>query len=157
MATPLDKVIDVINTFKSQEALFTSNNIPIGHAKLGVIQAGIALVKDFPVTSTVGYDDNGEQIEVVTIEADLNQMEIYICGLYAFRNYAMQEHHTLTQKAVNFKTINFAVTGLTERAKEMMRIVWWCDTEIGRVLETLPNKLGKVNEMRGDTNDRQNY
>ncbi|WP_336786949.1 hypothetical protein [Paenibacillus sp. MMO-177] len=141
MATPLSNVIEVIETLKSVEVTYANADVPIKHAKLGVTQASIALDVDWNVSDT-------------EISADLTTKQVYLCGLYAFRNFAFQDHHGLTQKAVNFKTINFAVTGLTERAKEAMRIVWWLDTEIAKTLATFGTiAIGSASEMGGSTDD----
>ncbi|MGE6227628.1 hypothetical protein [Paenibacillus chitinolyticus] len=141
MATPLSSVTEIIETLKSVEVNYANADIPIKHAKLGVTQASIALDTDWGILGT-------------DISADLTTKEIYLCGLFAFRNFAFQDHHGLTQKAVNFKTINFAVTGLTERAKEAMRIVWWLDNEIAKTLASLGGiPMGSASEMGNSTKD----
>jgi len=152
MATPLSEVIDVIETLKSADVLFSDAKIPYKHAKFGVTQASISLGKDFPVTITITEDADGTETVTGEIGADLSDKEVLLCGLYAYRSYAMQEHHSLTQKAVNFKTINFAVSGLTERAKEAMRIVWWLDTEIAKVLQSVADPIGASAQMGGVEN-----
>lgn len=146
MATPLSKIVDIINTLKSDEAIFANEDIPINHASLGVTQASIMIGENWDVTI-----DRTVTPPTGLINADLTTKQTYLCGLYAFRNYISQEHHKLMQKAVNFKTINFAVTGLTERAKEAMRIIWWTDGEIERVLTALIEPMGGASEMRGDS------
>lgn len=138
--TPLQQVIDIINILKSNETVFTDVNIPINHAKLGVIQASLAISREYNFIT---------QNEEVYIDVDLSNKEIYICGLYAYRNFALQEHHKMTEKAINFKTISFALTGMTERAKEYMRIIWWCDSEIARTLGFLRSPIGYSSEMKG--------
>ena len=144
MATDLIEIIDVVNILKSNEVAFVDSEIPFKFAKWGVVNASIPLGLNFTVTLV--KDGNG----IVTggsVDIDLTEKEKLLCGLYAYRAFAMQEHHKLTSKAVNFKTINFAVTGLTERAKEAMRIVWWCDTEINRLLIDLALPMGNADEM----------
>lgn len=144
--TPLSDIVDVIETLKSVEHLYANDSIPIKHAKMGVTQASIALDTDWTVTLT--RDVDGKEIGG-DIDALLSAKQVYLAGLYAFRNFAFQDHHGLMQKAVNFKTINFAVTGLTERAKEAMRIVWWMDNEIARTLLAFTAPMGSSNEMGG--------
>lgn len=149
MPTPLSAVVEVIESLKDAEAVFLNAKIPFTHAKFGVTQASIALGTDYPVTITETTEPDGSKSYSGEIGVDLSSKEILLCGLYAFRNYAMQEHSSLTQKAVNFKTINFAVTGLTERAKEAMRIVWWCDNEIEKVLSSFGEPMGTSSQMGG--------
>jgi hypothetical protein len=145
MATPLSEIIDVVNTLKSSEVVFQDTQIPFKYAKWGAVHASIPLGMDFSIT--LATDGNGNIVEGY-IDVDLNEKQKFLCGLYAYRTFALQEHHKLTSKAVNFKTINFAVTGLTERAKEAMRIVWWCDNEIERILKALAAPMGNAEEMQ---------
>lgn len=150
MGTPLDKIYDILDTLKSQDNVFTDSTIPIKFCRIGVIQASISLKKEFPMTSVTEETPGGEKIEKWYIEAPITDKELYLAGLYAYRNYAIKQHDELTGKALNFKTISFAVTGLTERAKEAMRIVWWCDTEINKVLKSMQPSVGSAVEMAGD-------
>ena len=145
MSTPLSDVIDIINTLKSEEELFADEYIPVQHAKLGVIQTALALGSDLSITEEDAVaPDTGK---VYYIEPSLTAKEIYLCGLYAFRNYMIKEHHKLAVKAVNFKTLTFAVTGLTERSKEIMRIVWHSDNLIKATLDNLGNPMGYATEV----------
>jgi hypothetical protein len=141
MATNISQINDILTALKSREVVFASDDIPESFCKIGLIQAGIALKKDFTVEEISGE---------YYITSDITGKEIYLAGIYAYRNYATQEHDTMRLKAMNFKTISFAVTGLTERAKETMRIVWWCDNEIERVLNSLEDPVGSASEMKGE-------
>lgn len=128
---------------KNTEAPFFDENTPFKFARWGVVQAGAALDRELSVT----LERDGDTITGGYVCEDLNEKELYLCGLYAFRTYAMQEHSKYANKAVNFKTINFAVSGLTERAKECMRIVWWVDSAISGFLAQLGAPMGHANEM----------
>lgn len=150
MATPLSRVMEVLNVLKSQESVFADSTIPFSFCRVGVIQASIALKKDFPLITVMETDEGGNSVEVTYIDTEISDKELYIAGLYAYRNYALKEHDTMRRKAINFKTISFAVSGLTERAKETMRIVWWCDTEIQKVLADISPTVGLASEMGGE-------
>lgn len=145
MATQLSELLDVVNTLKSSEVIFQDTQVPFMYARWGAVNASIPLGIDF--TITLVKDGNGSIIDGY-IDADLTEKQKFLCGLYAYRAFSLQEHHKLTAKAVNFKTINFAVTGLTERAKEAMRIVWWCDNEIAKILLDLASPMGNAEEMQ---------
>lgn len=142
MATPLSEVYDILNVFKSQNVVFANQDIPFSFCKVGVIQASIALKKDFPMYTETDINGNS-----MTYIEGINPKEVYLAGLYAYRNFAMQTHDELKRSAINFKTISFAVSGLTERAKEVMRSVWWCDEEIRKTLNSLLESSGHANEM----------
>lgn len=150
MATPITRVMKVVKVLKSAENIFANAVIPIDQAEVGVTQASIALSVDFNIIYEIKNVD-GQDVEVAKeVTENLTPKEIYLCGLYAYRNYALAEHDKATAKAVNFKTINFAVSGLTEKAKEAMRIVWWCDNEIASTLVKLGKPVGSSKEMRGE-------
>ncbi len=146
MSTPISRVQEILDVLISQDTVFTSSDIPLSFCKAGVIQASIALKKDFPMRITTDEQSN----EIIEIDAEISDKEIYLASLYAYRNYAVKEHDTMRMKAINFKTISFAVTGLTERAKATMRIVWWCDQELERVLADLQPTVGIATRMVGD-------
>lgn len=149
MGTPLTRVSEVLDMLKSQDNVFNDSKIPMTFCKIGVIQTSIVLKKEFPMSSTI---QEGSIEEVWLIDAPITDKELYIAGLFAYKNYAVKQHDELTGKALNFKTISFAVSGLTERAKEAMRIVWWCDNEIARVLNFMQPTVGTSSEMVGDEN-----
>jgi len=145
MSTPLNDIVDIINIFKNKDSVFADEVIPYKYAKWGVITASIPLNTDFVISLEL---DELENIIGGSIEPSLTDKQILLCGIYAYRIFAFQQHEMYATKAVNFKTINFAVSGLTERAKEMMRIVWWCDNEIERILnELLSSPMGNAEEM----------
>lgn len=147
MATPIRYILDILDTFKGSEIAFLNENIPLAHARNGVIQAGVHLDRDFKFVDI----DKGDGTLEPAIDADLSTSELFLTGLCTARSYFFQEHHNITQKAVNFKTINFQVSGLTERAKEMMRMVWWCDNQIESVLKKLQRQelAGTTIQMEG--------
>lgn len=147
MSAPLDNVMDILEVLKSQDSTFANLTIPVSFCRIGVTQASITLKKDFPMT----YILNPDETKTYTINADITEKELYLAGLYAYRNYAVKQHDQLTGKALNFKTISFAVTGLTERAKEAMQIVKWADKEITSVLLNLGVPVGSASVMVGDT------
>ena len=152
MSVPLQRVQDILDVLKSNNNVFTDSNIPVNYCVVGTIQAGLALNKSFDVidVDTGNVDEDGNPILEKVIDSDISSQEIYLAGLYAYRNYALQEHDEMRRKAINFKTISFSVTGLTERAKETMRIVWWCDEEITNVLNQLRKPIGNSSNMVGD-------
>lgn len=150
MGAPLDRVEEILDILKSQDKIFSDSTIPLKFCRVGVIQASIALKKEFPLTKTSADDGTGVVTDVWEINADITDKELYLAGLYAYKNYAVKQHDELTGKALNFKTISFAVTGLTERAKEAMRIVWWTDNEIKSTLNFLQPTVGSANEMVGE-------
>lgn len=149
MGTSLDEVMEILDMFKSNSKVFTDAKIPLSYCKYGVIQASIILSKDFPMTSTTVDNGSGVMQTVVTIDTPITDKELYLAGLFAYRNYSVNNHDDVTGKAINFKTISFAVSGLTERAKEMMRIVYWCEKEIARTLTSLGVPMGIATEMVG--------
>lgn len=147
MATPLRYVQDILDTLKGSEIEYLSDSIPISHTRNGIIQTGVHLDRDFTFTEV----DKGDGTLEPAIAENLTSSEIFLAGLCSARSYFFQEHHNITQKAVNFKTINFQVSGLTERAKEMMRMVWWCDNQIESVLKKLQRSelAGNTTQMEG--------
>lgn len=147
MATPLRYITDILDTFKGSEIAYLNTDIPLAHTRNGVIQTGVHLDKDFKFIEIEKSDGTFEP----AIDADLSSSEIFLAGICSARSYFFQEHHNITQKAVNFKTINFQVSGLTERAKEMMRMVWWCDNQIESVLKKLRRHdlAGSTTQMEG--------
>jgi hypothetical protein len=154
LTTLLSDVIEVIDMLKSNETPYYDQTIPVTYAKFGVVEASIQLGRDFNITVTdqTVTDANGATttVKVGVIDVDLTNKEVYLCGLYSFRNYAYQDHSRLMEKAVNFKTINFAVTGLSERAKEAMRIIQRMDDQIESTLNAMMSPAGHSDEMRGD-------
>lgn len=150
MGAPLDKVFEVLDMLKSQDTVFADSKIPTSLCKYGIIQASIVLGKEFPMTTTTSNDSQGNPVETVIINADITDKELYLAGLYAYRNYATKTHDEATKRATNFKTISFAISGATERAKEFMRIVWWCDNEIKATINALASSMGVASEMVGD-------
>jgi hypothetical protein len=148
MSTPIEKIKKIMDTLKSPSSIYVNVSIPYDYCVLGVTQASIPLGKDFNIDEV----DNGDGTKTYTIKEVMTTKEIYLAGLYSYRNYFLGIHQDMDEKAVNFKTINFAVTGLTERAKEAMRIVWWCDTQINNTLDLLGIPIGTANEMKGDWN-----
>lgn len=149
MSTPLTNVIDIFTTFRSKEADSLLDTVLISYCKLAVLQSSILISKDFTFTTTTSEDT--PPIVTITINEDLTGKEIYLVGVMAYRNYLLDMHETVTTKAINFKTISFAITGLTERAKEVMRSIWWCDREIQAILQQLGVPIGALNEMRGSS------
>lgn len=140
MATPISNIFDIVETMKSDEITLPPN-LPMSFAKTGVIQASIILQKDFE------FDETDPQNILIT--SPITSKEVYLAGLYAYRSYALKEHDKLRAKAINFKTISFAVTGMSERAKSTMRIVWWCDNEIAKIVNVLVRPQGSATQMIG--------
>lgn len=94
---------------------------------IGVAEAGTAIKKNFISLS----DSISSEIKLEDVNcAKMSNREIILASRYAYRQLALSVHHTFTKKAVNFTINNLSVKGLTERAKEIMRIVWWCDSQI---------------------------
>lgn len=150
MSTSLDRVEEILTMLKSRVEVFQDKTIPVTYCKFGVIQASIALGKDFDMVEQQVPDGNGGTTDKIFITSAITDKEIYLAGLYAYRNYALNMHDEYSKKAINFKTISFAVSGLTERAKEIQRIVWWCDGEIKSVLDKMTSAYGTASEMVGD-------
>lgn len=163
MGTPLQKVIDVIDTHKAFSTVY-QGDMDLKYASTGVTQMSIVLGKDFSIEPIYDYGDveeiDGESDSGVgdnmedflsiigySVSPDMTERETYLAGLYATRNFLFSEHEELTRKAVNFKTINFAVHGLTERAKEYMRMVWWIDNEIKHVVNQIQEASGSSSAM----------
>jgi len=129
---------------------------------MGVAEAGTAIKKNFiSLADSISPDLDIENIEC----ARMSNREIILASRYAYRQLALSVHHTFAKKAVNFSINNLSVKGLTERAKEIMRIVWWCDTQIKDIIKDIfqnpedengnysSNFCGSVVEMKiiGDT------
>lgn len=94
---------------------------------MGVAEAGTAIKKNFISLA----DSISPDLDLGSIECSrMSNREIILASRYAYRQLALSVHHTFTKKAVNFSINNLSVKGLTERAKEIMRIVWWCDGQI---------------------------
>lgn len=139
--TPLSEVIAVINMLKSDDAVFANTDIPIQFAKFGVVQASIQLDFDCNVITDV---------EEPYVDVKLSDKVIYLSGLYGFLSFITKEHHELSRKAVDFRTINFAVQGLSDRAKEIMKIIYHIKSEIDKTLSALAAPTGHVAEMRSE-------
>lgn len=129
---------------------------------VGVAEAGSIIKKNFlSLADAISPDIN---LENITCQRMTNR-EIILASRFAYRQLALSVHHTFTKKAVNFSINNLSVKGLTERAKEIMRIVWWCDTQIKDIVKDIMQNpedengnyassfAGSVVEMRiiGDT------
>lgn len=139
--TPLSEVIGVIDMLKSADAIYADTNIPIQFARFGVVQASIQLDFECNIVTNV---------EEPYVDMELSDKVIYLSGLYGFLSYITKEHHELSRKAVDFRTINFAVSGLSDRAKEIMKIIYHTKSEIEKTLSALIAPLGHVAEMRGE-------
>ena len=101
---------------------------------MGVAEAGTAIKKNFiSLADSINPDLDIEDIEC----ARMSNREIILASRYAYRQLALSVHHTFTKKAVNFSINNLSVKGLTERAKEIMRIVWWCDGQIKDIVNDI--------------------
>ncbi len=101
---------------------------------MGVAEAGTAIKKNFiSLADSINPDLDIENIEC----ARMSNREIILASRYAYRQLALSVHHTFTKKAVNFSINNLSVKGLTERAKEIMRIVWWCDGQIKDIVNDI--------------------
>lgn len=100
----------------------------------GVAEAGTAIKKNFiNLADAMSADVNLEAIEC----KPMSNREIILASRYAYRQLALSVHHTFAKKAVNFTINNLSVKGLTERAKEIMRIVWWCDGQIKELVNDI--------------------
>lgn len=100
------------------------------HAATGVAFAGLETGKAYLSLVDVSHIPF-EELET----KEMSNREILLAVRFAYREFALNLHQKCAEKAVNFKTASFAISGMTERAKEIMRIVWWCDGEIKRILE----------------------
>ena len=120
------------------------NVVPLSslYITMGVAQAGIALGKEF-----LKIADCYSEQELSDIPCrEMSNREIILASRYAYREFAINTHDIFTRKAVNFKSNSFSIAGMTERAKEEQRIIWWCDGEIKYLLELFA-KLGEEDEM----------
>ncbi|MBU5669654.1 hypothetical protein KQI68_07345 [Peptoniphilus sp. MSJ-1] len=107
--------------------LKTTNSFVI----MGVAQAGSNIRKNFINLS----DSISPDLELESIECKkMSNRELILASRYAYRELVLSVHHSYAKKAVNFSINTLSVKGLTERAKEIMRIVWWCDTQIKEIL-----------------------
>lgn len=101
---------------------------------MGVAEAGTAIKKNFISLA----DSISPELDLGSIECSrMSNREIILASRYAYRQLALSVHHTFSKKAVNFSINNLSVKGLTERAKEIMRIVWWCDTQIKDIVKDI--------------------
>lgn len=101
---------------------------------MGVAEAGTAIKKNFISLA----DSISPDLDLGSIECSrMSNREIILASRYAYRQLALSVHHTFSKKAVNFSINNLSVKGLTERAKEIMRIVWWCDTQIKDIVKDI--------------------
>lgn len=101
---------------------------------MGVAEAGTAIKKNFiSLADSISPDLD---LDGMTCGKMTNR-EIILASRYAYRQLALSVHHTFAKKAVNFTINNLSVKGLTERAKEIMRIVWWCDTQIKDIVKDI--------------------
>lgn len=101
---------------------------------MGVAEAGTAIKKNFiSLSDSISSETKLEEVEC----KPMSNREIILASRYAYRQLALSVHHTFTKKAVNFSINNLSVKGLTERAKEIMRIVWWCDTQISNIVKDI--------------------
>ena len=81
-----------------------------------------------------------ENVAIEDIETPkMGNSEIKLSALCSYLEFALNFHHTLTKKATNFKSRSFSISGTTERAKEAMRIVWWIEGQIDKILEHIDN------------------
>ena len=101
---------------------------------MGVAEAGSIIKKNFlNLADAISPDISLEDI----VCQKMTNREIILASRFAYRQLALSVHHTFTKKAVNFTINNLSVKGLTERAKEIMRIVWWCDTQIKDIVKDI--------------------
>lgn len=101
---------------------------------MGVAEAGTAIKKNFISLA----DSISPELDLGSIECSrMSNREIILASRYAYRQLALSVHHTFAKKAVNFSINNLSVKGLTERAKEIMRIVWWCDGQIKDIVNDI--------------------
>lgn len=101
---------------------------------MGVAEAGTAIKKNFISLA----DSISPELDLGSIECSrMSNREIILASRYAYRQLALSVHHTFSKKAVNFSINNLSVKGLTERAKEIMRIVWWCDGQIKDIVNDI--------------------
>lgn len=101
---------------------------------MGVAEAGTAIKKNFISLA----DSISPDLDLGNIECSrMSNREIILASRYAYRQLALSVHHTFAKKAVNFSINNLSVKGLTERAKEIMRIVWWCDGQIKDIVNDI--------------------
>jgi hypothetical protein len=119
MTTPYSTILEVVDTYRGEVVI--SDTLRPRIVVAGTIDAGIMLEKEFTTNSTNQ-----------TITPDMTQNEIHLTGLCALKAFASGLHWNYTSKAQNLKTMTFALAGATERAKEMGRIVEWCEKEIKR-------------------------
>lgn len=138
----IEKIIQhLVNRNDKDRKFFEGVPLSPLYITMGVSHAGIALGKQF-ITLAEAYD--AKDLEEVDC-ADMTNREIILASRYAYREYALNTHEIYTSKAVNFKSNSFSISGMTERAKEAMRIVWWCDIEIKALLEQF-KLLGEEDE-----------
>ena len=133
----IKNILDRLAADEESEILktaFKNQSITNSFVVYGVCEAGGLLKKNFlNLVDTLGVEDDLESIEC----KKMTNREILLASRCAYRELALSVHHTLTKKAVNFSINNLAVRGLTERAKEIMRIVWWCDSQIEKILKDI--------------------
>lgn len=139
--TPFSKVTEYVDTLKSDDYEYSSVEEANMFVKTGILHTGLKLNREYQVD-----DEN--------IISEISQNEFTMISLFAYRALAIKTHDTLMRKAINFKTIAFQVSGLTERAKETMRVVWWLDGEIEKCYKSIITGSsfsisGFVKEMEG--------
>lgn len=136
MATSFDSVIRVIKTFKAPEAPFPADVLPDEYVIVGLAGMSIDIHKDYLL----------DEINRV-VDPSLTTKEVYLAGLYALRAYSIQYTADMNEKAIGFRTISFAVTGMIDRVKAAQKVTEWCEAEIARALPSFMSPSGSAEEM----------
>lgn len=123
----------LFNYIHEDEKIFGEIDSLDGYVLQGTSYAGVLIGRTY-----FSLADNliGKKVEEIDTPK-LGNLEIRLASVCAYREFALNFHHTLTKKATNFKSNKFSVAGMTERAKEAMRIVWWCDTQISSLIDSI--------------------
>lgn len=129
----LDRLVADEESEDLREA-FKNEMVTNSFVVFGVAEAGTKIRKNF-LSITDAYDKRLDGIDC----KPMTNREIILASRCAYRTLALSVHHTFSKKAINFSTNSFSVRGMTERPKEIMRIVWWCDTQINDLVKDILN------------------
>lgn len=139
------------------EPAFKNEAIANSFVIYGVMDAGTKLRKNFiNIVDTIGLEDD---IEAISCKPMTNR-EILLASRCALREAIHSVHYSYTKKGISFTINNLSIKGMGERNKEIMRIIWWCDTQIKEIVDDIMQnpedddgnfimaKLGTVIEMK---------